>query len=60
MNKQQLIIKFQRELSLRNYALSTIHSYSGCLSIFLDNYKVNKIKIADSYLSQLIPERLIA
>jgi len=39
MNKQQLVTKFQRELSLRNYATSTIQSYSGCLSIFLDNYR---------------------
>src|SRR5690349_18925183 len=39
MNKNELIVKLQRELGLRNYALSTIKTYCGCLSVFLDNYK---------------------
>ena len=38
MTKEQYIIKFKRELQLRNYALSTIGTYASCLDIFLSNY----------------------
>lgn len=39
MTKEQLIIKFKRELQLRNFAMSTIKTYGGCLSVFIDNFK---------------------
>lgn len=39
MTKQEWIEKFKRELRLRNYADSTISTYSGCLSVILDKYK---------------------
>lgn len=39
MNKNELIITLKRELQLRNYAFSTIQTYAGCLSVFLDGYK---------------------
>lgn len=39
MTKQEWIEKLKRELKLRNYADSTISTYSGCLSVILDKYK---------------------
>jgi len=39
MTKQEWIEKLKRELKLRNYADSTISTYSGCLSVILDRYK---------------------
>jgi integrase/recombinase XerD len=39
MTKGEWIEKLKRELKLRNYADSTISTYSGCLSVILDKYK---------------------
>ncbi len=39
MTKNEWIEKLQRELRLRNYAESTINTYSGCLSVILSMYK---------------------
>jgi integrase/recombinase XerD len=39
MKKDEWINKLKRELQLRNYADSTIDTYSGCISVFLSNYK---------------------
>lgn len=38
MTKNELITKLRRELSLRNYADSSIKTYCGCLSVFLSQY----------------------
>mgnify|MGYP002785453401 FL=1 len=38
MTKNEWVEKFKRELKLRNYADSTISTYSGCLSVILDKY----------------------
>lgn len=38
MTKKEWIEKFKRELKLRNYADSTISTYSGCLAVILDKY----------------------
>lgn len=39
MKKQDWINNLKRELQLRNYAPSTIATYSSCLAVFLCNYK---------------------
>lgn len=55
MTKQELINQLKRELKLRNYADSTIDTYSSCLSVFLSGYqKFNGFKSIEDIKSFLL------
>ncbi len=58
MTKNEWILQLRRELNLRNYASSTIETYSSCLSVFLFNYsRYNSFKSIEDIKSFLITIR---
>ena len=43
MKKQVLLTKYKHQLILKNFSVSTVNSYLGCLNLFLNYIQKNGI-----------------